>query len=228
MSRPPEKASTTRLILSAMLFVSFAILWARPWRAPCHHDPAVQARYRICGIASFTIPIEEWQAMKKYSDCAPPALLAGTAALAQTAPVARRHRPAPPAADGAPDGRQGHDPRRNGGDGPRAFRAARHQPGRLPDHGRSRAQAAQMGRTSRKEMGGTLARRPTGDPNAAFDRLDTNKDGSISRDEFAKGHEQRDRAPRRDPQATAGRRQGRQGSPVAWHAQWAAWAAGCS
>jgi Ca2+-binding EF-hand superfamily protein len=29
------------------------------------------------------------------------------------------------------------------------------------------------------------------DPNAAFDRLDSNKDGSISRDEFARGHEQR-------------------------------------
>jgi hypothetical protein len=29
-----------------------------------------------------------------------------------------------------------------------------------------------------------------GDPGAAFDRLDTNKDGSITRDEFAKAHEQ--------------------------------------
>ena len=32
---------------------------------------------------------------------------------------------------------------------------------------------------------------PMGDPNAAFDRLDTNKDGSISRDEFAKSREER-------------------------------------
>ncbi len=32
---------------------------------------------------------------------------------------------------------------------------------------------------------------PIGDPNAAFDRHDTNKDGVISRDEFAKGLEQR-------------------------------------
>jgi Ca2+-binding EF-hand superfamily protein len=30
-----------------------------------------------------------------------------------------------------------------------------------------------------------------GDPNAAFDKLDTNKDGSISRDEFTKAREQR-------------------------------------
>ena len=33
--------------------------------------------------------------------------------------------------------------------------------------------------------------RPRGDPNAAFDRLDTNKDGSISREEFAAGREKR-------------------------------------
>ena len=32
---------------------------------------------------------------------------------------------------------------------------------------------------------------PRGDPNAAFDRLDTNKDGSISREEFAAGREKR-------------------------------------
>ena len=32
---------------------------------------------------------------------------------------------------------------------------------------------------------------PMGDPNAAFDRIDSNKDGSISRDEFAKAREQR-------------------------------------
>lgn len=32
---------------------------------------------------------------------------------------------------------------------------------------------------------------PMGDPAAAFDRLDTNKDGMISRDEFAKGREMR-------------------------------------
>lgn len=32
---------------------------------------------------------------------------------------------------------------------------------------------------------------PMGDPNAAFDRIDANKDGSISRDEFAKAREQR-------------------------------------
>jgi hypothetical protein len=38
----------------------------------------------------------------------------------------------------------------------------------------------------RHAMGGV-----PGNPNAAFDRVDTNKDGTISRDEFAKAHEQR-------------------------------------
>jgi Ca2+-binding EF-hand superfamily protein len=32
---------------------------------------------------------------------------------------------------------------------------------------------------------------PKMDPNAMFNRLDTNRDGMISRDEFAKGHEMR-------------------------------------
>jgi hypothetical protein len=40
------------------------------------------------------------------------------------------------------------------------------------------------------ERGGERAGRAR-DPGAAFDRLDTNKDGTISRDEFAKGHEMR-------------------------------------
>ena len=56
-----------------------------------------------------------------------------------------------------------------------------------------------------------------GDPNAAFDRLDTNKDGSISRDEFAKGREQRIEKRVEIRKQRAGRRQGRQGSQThAW------------
>ena len=46
-----------------------------------------------------------------------------------------------------------------------------------------------------KQMGGAPGELrhggPIGDPNAAFDRLDINEDGVISRDEFAKGREQR-------------------------------------
>lgn len=44
----------------------------------------------------------------------------------------------------------------------------------------------------REKRGERLAHRmERRDPAAAFDRLDTNKDGSISRDEFGKAHEQR-------------------------------------
>ena len=43
----------------------------------------------------------------------------------------------------------------------------------------------------RGERGEHRMERRDRDPNAGFDRLDTNKDGSISRDEFAKGREMR-------------------------------------
>jgi len=39
--------------------------------------------------------------------------------------------------------------------------------------------------------GGVDGRHAMRDPNAAFDRIDTNRDGSISRDEFARGREVR-------------------------------------
>ncbi len=54
---------------------------------------------------------------------------------------------------------------------------------------------------------------PMGDPNAAFDRLDANKDGAISREEFAKGHEQRieRRIVMREKRKEGDGRQGRQG-----------------
>ena len=59
--------------------------------------------------------------------------------------------------------------------------------------------AKMAGQMKRRHPGGAwqgengMARHdgPMRDPNAAFDRLDSNKDGSISRDEFAKGREQR-------------------------------------
>ena len=44
---------------------------------------------------------------------------------------------------------------------------------------------ARQGENGRRMMG------RMGDPNAAFDRLDANKDGAISRDEFAKGRQMR-------------------------------------
>ena len=49
------------------------------------------------------------------------------------------------------------------------------------------------------------AQRAMRDPNAAFDRLDANRDGSISRDEFARNRVIQHRAARRDATARASR-----------------------
>jgi len=122
--------------------------------------------------------------MKKYLIAAA-ALMAGTAALAQIAPVAK--------APAAPPSPMAHP---------------------MADHVMTRAEVTAMVREHFTQMDtnkdGTIttaeidqgraqwarhrkdvAGGPMGDPNAAFDRLDTNKDGVISRDEFAKAHEQR-------------------------------------
>jgi Ca2+-binding EF-hand superfamily protein len=57
-----------------------------------------------------------------------------------------------------------------------------------------------MGELHRKHPGGAwqgenarhmMSEGPMGDPNAAFDRLDTNKDGAISREEFTEAREER-------------------------------------
>ena len=50
--------------------------------------------------------------------------------------------------------------------------------------------AVQLGKANRPG-GGWQGENIVRDPNAAFDRLDANKDGMISRDEFAKGREMR-------------------------------------
>lgn len=127
--------------------------------------------------------------MKKFLISAA-ALMAGTAALAQTAPVA----PAP----SAPPAPMAH---------PMADKVmtrtevvtmvSEHftQLDANKDGVITTAEATQ-GRENwaehRREMGGAPgALHHGGDPNATFDRVDTNKDGSINRDEFAKAHEQR-------------------------------------
>lgn len=127
--------------------------------------------------------------MKKFLISAA-ALMAGTAALAQTAPVA----PAP----SAPPAPMAH---------PMADKVmtrtevvtmvSEHftQLDANKDGVITTAEATQ-GRENwaehRREMGGAPgALHHGGDPTAAFDRVDTNKDGSINRDEFAKAHEQR-------------------------------------
>lgn len=57
---------------------------------------------------------------------------------------------------------------------------------------------------------GAMREGPMRDPNAAFDRLDANRDGSISRDEFAKAREMRieKRVVMNDGKAGGGRKMG--------------------
>ncbi len=122
--------------------------------------------------------------MKKYLTATIVAL-AGTAALAQTAPVAPPSPPAHPMHDGVMT---------------RAEVAAkvREHFGRL-DADRDGAITTAEASARLKHPGGAwqgenaVAHRQhkMRDPAAAFDRLDTNKDGAISRDEFAKAHERR-------------------------------------
>jgi hypothetical protein len=67
----------------------------------------------------------------------------------------------------------------------------------------------------RQAMGGKA-----GDPNAAFDRLDTNKNGSISRDEFAKAHDQRiEKRVEIRKQRQQGAKDGKSAEKQAWRTQ---------
>jgi len=118
------------------------------------------------------------------------AALAGTAALAQTtaptAPVAPA-APARPMADGVMTRTEvvekvrGHFSR---------FDADK-------DGSITSEELGAFGRLADRKLGDDAEPRvmihegPMSDPGAAFDRLDANKDGMISRDEFAKGREQR-------------------------------------
>ena len=121
--------------------------------------------------------------MKKFLISAA-ALMAGTAALAQTAPIA----PAP-STPPAPMVRPMADKVMT-----RAEMAAMVQQHFTQLDANKDGVVTTAEATAGKEnwtahrhaMGGT-----PGDPNTAFDRVDTNKDGTISRDEFAKAHEQR-------------------------------------
>jgi hypothetical protein len=115
-------------------------------------------------------------------------LLAGTA-VAQTPPVAQ---PAP-AASPAP---MAHPMRDKVMTRTEAVQMVRQHFGEVDSNRDGTATAAEIeaARTKRfedfKAFDGGHAM-VMGDPNAAFDHLDANKDGSISRDEFTKAHEQR-------------------------------------
>jgi hypothetical protein len=119
------------------------------------------------------------------------ALMAGTAALAQVPPA-----PPAPMADPMSDRVMTRD---------EAVAMIRDHFGRMDadrDGSITTEEAAQRHekmaghmktmRIERRESGAPhVMRIERRDPNAAFDRLDANKDGAISRDEFARGHEER-------------------------------------
>ena len=129
------------------------------------------------------------------------ALLAGTAALAQTAPVAQTApavQPAPAqAVPPAPPAPAAHPMADRTMTRAEAVQMARDHFGRMDSNKDGTLTTAEIDElhASRandfdkfKEGGHARA---MGDPNAAFDRLDADKNGSISRDEFAKGREER-------------------------------------
>lgn len=117
------------------------------------------------------------------------ALLAGTAVLAQTPPPAPAAPPAPP----TPMAHPLHDKVMTRAE---VVEMVREHFGKM-DADRNGAITkteiaglhTEMFRDFKGFQGGHVMM--MGDPNAAFDRLDTNKDGSISRDEFSAAREQR-------------------------------------
>lgn len=129
--------------------------------------------------------------MKKFLIIAT-ALLAG-AAVAQTAPVGQP-APAVPPAPPAPMALPMHDKVMTRAE---VVQMVREHFGQM-DSDKDGVIAIEDIKARHKSMAGmegggphAMMRDHGGDPNAAFDRLDANKDGSISREEFAKAHEQR-------------------------------------
>jgi hypothetical protein len=135
--------------------------------------------------------------MKKFL-IATAALMAGTAALAQTTPVAPPAPPAPPEPMAHPMADKVMT--RN-----EVVAMVRDHFGRLDvdkngsittdevtkGHGKMGDRVREM-RIEHGEGGEKhVMRLERRDPTQAFDRLDANKDGAISRDEFMKGHEER-------------------------------------
>ena len=117
--------------------------------------------------------------MKKFL-IATAALMAGTAALAQTPP------PAPP----APPAPMAHPMADKVMTRAETVAMVRDHFGRMDTDRNGTITKAEIGQGHEK-MVTHFKDGPRGDPNAAFDRLDANRDGAISRDEFAKAHEER-------------------------------------
>ena len=127
--------------------------------------------------------------MKKFLIVAT-ALLAGTA-VAQTAPVAQ---PSPaPTVPSVPPAKRMHDRVMTRAE---TVQMVREHFGEMDSNKDGIVTTAEIDQTRNERWkdfkshdGGHATAK--GDPNAAFDRLDANKDGSISRDEFTKAREQR-------------------------------------
>jgi len=112
------------------------------------------------------------------------ALMAGTAALAQTLPVSPPPPPAPmahPMADKVMTRAETVAMVRE-----HFARMDANRDGTITTAEANEGHAKFAGR-----MGHPGGSWQGGDPNSAFDRLDSDRNGTISRDEFAKGHEQR-------------------------------------
>lgn len=127
----------------------------------------------------------------KKSLIAAAALLAGTAVLAQTPPPAPATPPAPPAPMAHP--MQDRVMTRD-----ETVKMVREHFGKM-DADRNGAITTAEIEQMRTNMAGAMKAhrlehrldRPARDPNAAFDRLDSDKNGSISREEFTKAREER-------------------------------------
>jgi Ca2+-binding EF-hand superfamily protein len=115
-------------------------------------------------------------------------LLAGTAALAQTPPPA-------PVAPPAPMAHPMHDKVMTRAE---VVQMVREHFGKIDADRNGAITTAELEQMRTKAVGEMKMQRferrldrPGRDPNAAFDRLDANKDGSISREEFAQAREER-------------------------------------
>jgi Ca2+-binding EF-hand superfamily protein len=153
------------------------------------------------------------------------ALLAGTAALAQTTSVAP---PAPPApmAHPAPPAPMAHPMGDKVMTRTEMVAMVREHFGQMDVNKDGTITTAEIAETREKWVGQHKSIKGGAphtmqfekrDPNAAFDRLDTNKDGSISRDEFAKAHEERiERRVEIRKERQEGAKDGKDGKKQAW------------
>ena len=132
--------------------------------------------------------------MKKIAIAAA-ALLAGTAALAQTTPAPAPVAPATPAQVAHPDFDKTMTRAEVVANVREHFaKLDANKDGSVTKEEVTQGREQFVKRFELKKGEGPhamMTEGPAGDPNAAFDRLDANKDGTISRDEFTKAREQR-------------------------------------